>query len=134
MTTVKKHLNRETVSYLICGIITTIFSIIVFWLCYAIGLHTAASNTISTVLAVLLAYVLNKIFVFRSLSWQIKTLVKEIGSFAAGRLVTYVSETLLLVLLVEVLGLPGFICKVFTTGLVVVANYMISKKWVFNRA
>jgi len=85
-------------------------------------------------LAVLLAYVLNKIFVFRSLSWQIKTLIKEIGSFTAGRLATYISETLLLVLLVEMLGLPGFVCKVFTTGLVVAANYAISKKWVFKAA
>ena len=106
--------------------------IAVFWLCYLSGLHVAVSNTISTVAAVALAYFLNKIFVFRSTSWETAVLAKEVFTFLSGRLATYIMETVLLVLLVDMAGFPGFICKMFTSVLVVIGNYLVSKKAVFT--
>jgi putative flippase GtrA len=129
--TLNKYLNRETVSYLICGVLTTIVGIGVFWICEVSGLHVAVSNTISTAAAVSFAYFVNKIFVFRSASWKGLVLAREIFTFITGRFASYVMETLLLVLLVNVIGLPGFACKLFTSVLVVIANYLISKKAVF---
>lgn len=126
-----KYLNRETISYLICGVLTTIVGLAVFWICERTGLHVAVSNTISTAAAVVFAYFVNKIFVFRSASWNPEVLIKEILAFLTGRLASYLTETLLLVLLVDVIGFPGFICKLFTSILVVIANYLISKKAVF---
>ena len=128
---IKNHCNRETISYLICGVLTTILSIVVFWASDVSGMNTAASNTMSTVSAVISAYFLNKIFVFRSESWSCTVIVREISVFITGRLGTYISETLLLIVLVDFIGLPGFICKLFTLVLVITANYVISKKAVF---
>ena len=130
----RKLCNRETIFYLICGILTTIIGIAVFWICERAELYVAMSNTISTAAAVSFAYFANKIFVFRSDSWAMKTVAREVFSFIAGRFTTYLMETLLLVLLVSVIGLPGTLCKIFTTGLVVVGNYLISKKIVFVSA
>lgn len=127
-----KYINRETVSYLICGGLATILSIAVFWLCQRAGLHVAVSNTVSTAVVVSFAYFANKIFVFRSNSWKLSTLAREIFTFLSGRLATYIGETLLLVLLVDMLNFPSFYCKIFTTVLVVLANYLISKKAVFG--
>ena len=124
-------LNRETVFYLICGMITTIVGIAVFWLCDQTGFAAAVSNTISTIAAVFCAYFLNKVIVFRSVSWEPTVLAREVFAFLTGRLSTYVVETLLLVLLVDVVGLPGTICKTFTSVLVIAGNYLISKKAVF---
>lgn len=133
MKVINKYCNRETISYLICGVLTTIVGIVVFWLCEQAGFHVAVSNTISTVAAVTFAYFVNKIIVFRSNSWDIKVLIREVFAFIAGRFATYVMETLLLVALVDMLGLPGFVCKVFTSVLVVIGNYLISKKAVFTQ-
>lgn len=127
-----KFCNRETISYLICGVLTTIVGFGVFWLCEVSGMHVALSNTISTIAAVIFAYFVNKIIVFRSVSWSIKVLVRELFAFFTGRFATYIMETLLLILLVDVFGFPGFICKVFTSILVVIGNYIISKKAVFT--
>jgi len=129
--TINRYCNRETIAYLICGILTTIVGIVVFWLCEQTGFHVAVSNTISTAAAVTFAYFVNKIIVFRSGSWAISVLVWEILTFLTGRLATYIMETLLLVVLVDLMGLPGFICKLFTSVLVVIGNYLISKKAVF---
>ena len=125
-------LNRETIAYIICGILTTAVSIGVFWLCEIYGFRVATSNTISTIAAVTFAYFANKIIVFRSASWKIKVLVREVFTFVCGRLATYVMETALLVVLVDLIGLPGTICKAATSVLVVIGNYLISKKAVFT--
>ena len=126
-----KHCNRETVTYLICGALTMILSIIVFWLCDVSGFNIAASNTISTAAAVTFAYFANKIIVFRSASWSPAVILREIFMFMTGRFGTYISETLLLIVLVDFIGFPGFICKMFTIVLVIIANYVISKRAVF---
>ena len=127
-----RYLNRETISYLICGVLTTIIGVITFWLCERTGFHVAVGNTISTATAVTFAYFVNKVVVFRSASWSLLVLVREVSAFLTGRFATYIMETLLLVLLVDIMGLPGFICKLFTSVLVVIGNYMISKKAVFK--
>lgn len=127
-----KCCNRETISYLICGGLTTLLGIVVFWLSERAGSHVALSNTISTGVAITFAYIVNKVIVFRSASWSKGVMVKEVFTFLAGRFATYVMETLLLVLLVNIIGLPGFVCKLFTSLLVVIGNYVISKKAVFN--
>ena len=129
----KKFCNRETIAYLITGIVTTIVGLAVFWLCEQAGWHVALSNTVSVFSAIAFAFVPNKIFVFRSFSWAAKVLAKEIPAFFASRSLMFVLETALLVLLVDWFGLPGFVCKVFTTALVVVGNYVVSKYAVFRK-
>jgi len=127
-----KYLNRETISYLIFGVLTTIIGLGSFALAVHVGLGTATANTVSTVLAVLFAYVTNKIFVFRSPGWGLKLLLVEFGKFCGARLVTFIMETLLLVLLVDVLGFHSVLMKGFTMVLVVLGNYILSK-WVVFR-
>ncbi|MCL1997273.1 MAG: GtrA family protein [Turicibacter sp.] len=127
-----KYFNRETISYLICGVITTLVSLAVFWLARTFEQTIVVSNTLSTVIGILVAYILNKTVVFRAFSWAFLSLIREFFVFVVGRFGSFVMETLLLMLLVDFLGLPDFICKTFTMVLVVVVNYLISKKAVFR--
>ena len=129
---IKKLLNYETISYLICGVLTTLIGFGSFVLFVYTGFGTATANALSTVLAVLFAFFANKVFVFKSFSWSIKFVVGELIKFCSGRLVMFVAETLLLVLLVDVFGLSSVIMKAFTMTLVVVGNYCISKWFVFR--
>jgi putative flippase GtrA len=128
---IEKVLNRETVAYLICGFLTTAVSLAVYRVCMFV-MPVAASNTVSVAAGIVFAYIVNKIFVFRSRSWALKTLRAEIAPFMTGRVALYVAETAALVLLVDVATLPEFICKCATTAVVIVANYLISKKLVFK--
>jgi len=129
----RKLLNRETLSYLICGALTTVISFGVYALCGYIGLVTVIANTISTVSAVVFAFIVNKIFVFRSASWNMGILLPEIAKFCVARVATYVMETLLLVFLVDILQFHSLLMKGLTTVLVVVGNFVLSKWMVFNR-
>ena len=129
----KTALNRETIMYLIFGVMTTIISIVIYTICINYGLGVAVSNTISTVIAVSFAFVTNKLFVFRSTDLSIKTTRNELFKFIAGRGSTYLLETGLLIFLVDILGLHPIISKNFTQLLIIVLNYLVSKLLVFKK-
>lgn len=118
--------------YLFFGVLTTVISVIAFWAVDLLGLHVAATNFISTVIAVLFAFFANKLWVFESKSLAPAVLIPELLKFSSGRAFMYFAETFLLVVLVSYLGLAEMAAKIITTVFVVVGNYVFSKKAVFR--
>ena len=71
----KFFINRETILYVVFGVLTTVVSYVVGLLCYytlplEAALLNLVSNGISWVAAVAFAFVTNKIFVFESKAGQ----------------------------------------------------------------
>jgi putative flippase GtrA len=130
---IQKLLNRETISYLIFGVFTTLVDLCSYWLLTNAGAAVGLSNTISSTLAIIFAFVTNKIFVFQFNSWKPLTFLRELVSFFAGRLATMLMATGLLMLLVDYWGLPNLPCKCFTLVLVTICNYFVSKWAVFRK-
>lgn len=141
---IQKLLNRETILYLVFGVLTTVLNVAVFWLMNRIlGEELVlVNNAVAFVAAVIFAYVTNKLFVFESKSWSAKTLRVEIPAFVGARLVSFGLEELLLwisadVLKVgqyELLGIDGLIItKLLIQVLVVVLNYIFSKFFIFRK-
>jgi len=130
---VLKHINRETISYLIVGGLTTLISIAVFAIATIfLGLGTTLANTLAHACGILFAYVANKVFVFRKPGWGPRVVFSEFSKFGTARALAYVLETALLLLLANVLGFPRIIMKAFITQpLVIVGNYIFSKWVVF---
>ena len=122
---------KEIINYLIFGGLTTVVSIVtyalfakVFYIDYLI------SNVLSWVLAVLFAYITNKIFVFESKS---KKNVKEITSFFFFRIISLVIEMIILYIFVDMLHIDDLITKIIAQVIVIVANYVFSKVFVFKK-
>lgn len=89
---------------------------------------------ISWVCAVAFAYVTNRIFVFKSKN---KNYFKEISSFVSGRILTLLMEMAIMWFFVTLLKLnTDFWVVVFTMicqVLITVANYILSKLFVFKK-
>lgn len=132
MKNLAKYLNRETISYLVCGGLTTIVGLVSFAIAIYLGLGTILANTVSTVLAVVFAYITNKIFVFCSRNFNPVFLLAEFFKFCGTRFITFLAETALLVIMTSALNLPDLPSKGFTLILVVVGNYVLSKWIVFS--
>lgn len=86
--------NRETVSYVVFGVLTTVVNIVAYQVCFNTFpmtpvLRNTVSNTIAWVLAVVFAYAVNKLFVFQSKTTGIKALLWEAGKFVGARLLSY---------------------------------------------
>ena len=83
-----KFVNRETISYLIFGVLTTL----VDWISYAVFRHNGMNYRMATICcqaaAILFAYVTNKIWVFRSYNFHPVYLLKEMASFFSCRILS----------------------------------------------
>lgn len=130
---IKKVLNRETISYVICGVLTTIVSMGVYWLGYDfLNMDVLIANILSWVISVSFAYVVNKIFVFQSKTRQFNEVLKEVIAFFGGRVGTLLVETLILFIFVTLIGLHEMLVKLAAQFIVLVLNYVISKLFIFK--
>ena len=131
---IEKLFTREMISYLIFGVLTTVVNLAFYWLfTKVIGVYYITSNVIAWVVAVIFAYVTNKLFVFESKSWEVKLVIKEVIAFGAARVLSLLFETGFLALTVEVMGAPKFIAKIIAAVFVVIINYVASKLFIFKK-
>ena len=144
---------KELFSYLFWGGMTTVVS----WGSYSLielllkrqtatvsffGMELPVSilmaNVLSWVIAVLFAYVTNKLWVFGSTSWKADVVWKELGKFVSARVLTGVLEILAVPLLVGIgldhtlFGVEGMVAKMVVSIAVVVLNYVFSKLFIFT--
>jgi putative flippase GtrA len=150
MEKLKKLLNRETVLYIIFGVATTVVNYVVFHLLYNVLWHqrnSLTANAAAFVAAVIFAFVVNKLFVFESRSWNADTLKREIPSFLAARIGSFGIEEAGLFLAEKVLKLGGIIAvtvgslsldwitviKVALAFVVVALNYVFCKLFIFKK-
>ena len=144
----KKLINRETVTYVIFGVLTTLVNFAVFKLSDVIlhGKLYLLSNTVAWLVAVAFAYLTNKLFVFESRSWQGDVLKKEIPAFFSARIASYFIEEAGLWFFVDILdfgnrvfdfriiNLSGKMTAKFILGVVVIIfNYVLSKFLIFAK-
>ena len=80
----EKCVNYETVSYLICGFLTTAVDFAVYTVLRHVDIGVGISQALSWMAAVLFAYVVNKLIVFRNYNMSSSYLVKEAGAFVAA--------------------------------------------------
>ena len=140
----KKILNRETISYLIFGVLTTIVNYVFFWLGILLfgEEYTLLINVGCFIVAASFAYVTNKLFVFDSKSWDWTVLRKEIPAFFSARILSFFLEEAGLWICIDLLhagryslfGINGIlIAKIALSFLVVLLNYVFSKLFVFKK-
>ncbi len=126
-----KDYRKHIISYLFFGVLTTIICLGSFWLMrkFIPTMNENIANIISIVLAVIVAYITNRKYVFTSTE---KNVVKEFLSFCSGRVVTMLFETASFWFFATVLNFNEMIVKIGNSVVVVILNYIISKFLVFK--
>ncbi|MBO0446705.1 GtrA family protein [Enterococcus ureilyticus] len=125
---------KEVISYIVFGVATTIVNFVVFFICKdMLGIDYKISNAISWFLSVLFAFFTNKYFVFGSKHDDLGSFVREILLFYWYRILSFVIDMALMILMIEVLNISDFWSKMATQVAVVVLNYFFSKFFIFNK-
>ncbi|MBQ9413624.1 MAG: GtrA family protein [Clostridia bacterium] len=124
--------NRETVSYVIFGALTTVVSFVSQMALHAIALGTIPETIGSWICAVLFAYVVNKLFVFESHTDTAAAFFRELGLFIAARLASLGIEVVFMWLTVDVLHWPYAGCKLAAQVIILIMNYVFSKLVIFR--
>lgn len=128
----KKVLSREFISYGVFGVLTTLVNILLFRLGMMAGITYSIANILAVLGAKLFAYVTNKLFVFRHHCANAKELIMEILRFVFARGFTGVVDILGMIFAVEILCADEMIAKYILQVIVILLNYILSKKIVFR--
>lgn len=136
---IKKFLNKETISYLIFGVLTTIINIVVFWfaereLAFIMSEDAASlvGNVIAWIISVAFAFVTNKLFVFESKSMAFKVVMAELTGFVIARLLSLAFDEGFMFVAIVLLGMNSLLAKIISNVFVVIINYVLSKFFIFK--
>ena len=126
---------EEIIKYLIFGVLTTFVALSSYYLCTKTFLNVEKpvelqiANIISFILAVIFAYVTNRIYVFKSKKTNI---IKEFLNFATSRLATLFIDMGFMFIFVSVLNYNDQIIKILDQ-IIIILNYILSKFLVFRK-
>lgn len=125
---------RAIILYLFFGFVTMVLNIVSYDICYKrLNLSNVASTVIAWLLAVIVAYITNKLFVFECKSFNRKTLLYELSSFFTCRILTGIMDVLIMYISVDVLNMNSLIWKTVSNIIVIVLNYIASKMIIFAK-
>ena len=131
-----KFVNYEFITYIIAGVLTTLLNYAVYFLvrlAFPGDFGTVIANAVAWTAAVLFAFVVNKIFVFDSPSWDRKTLLREFFPFIAARLLSLGFDMLFVYVTVELLHWNEPLMKILSNVFVLLMNYIASKFIIFKK-
>ena len=132
----KYHKNEEIFNYLIIGGLTTIVSLLTYYICVLtilnpkLPLELQIANIISWITSVIFAYITNRVIVFKSKEKNIK---KEAIAFIGSRIITLLLDMLTMFILVTLLHTNDKIGKAISQIIIIIGNYIISKLFVFKK-
>ena len=127
---------KEIINYLIFGVLTTIISLIVYYVLTLsildpkIEIELQIANILSWCAGVLFAYFTNRTFVFNSKNENKK---KEFITFVGARISTLLLDMLIMFVSVSLLHQNDKIFKLISQFLVIVGNYLLSKLIIFKK-
>lgn len=128
-----KLINRETIAYVVAGVLTTAVNFISYEGIYRLGLTNLRANALAWIIAVSFAYIVNKRNVFLSRSASAKDEALKVIKFFGARLVTLGIEQLGMYIFIERLGFYRLLVKASMAVIVIVLNYAFSKLYIFNK-
>jgi len=147
----------ELLRYLIAGGLTTLLSMVIsYGVCFLLAdraplegnpilwvvdsinratkAHVSLANAISWVIAVLFAFWINRVMVFRVEGGGKADIGRELVQFAGGRLLSFFLFEQGLMLLLKTIGVSNFVNRIVVLLFVMVFNYVVSKFWIFKKA
>ncbi len=136
---IKLVFNRETISYIFFGILTTVVSIFSYEIIKrAAGGKKDTTQLIiniatvgSWIFAVAFAFITNKLFVFNSQSLDMNVILTEGLLFVGARLVSLGFEIIWMNVTTGILKWNDSFCKIAAQFVIFALNYIFSKLYIF---
>lgn len=124
---------RQIFWYLFFGVCTMIFNTVCYTVLYEVlGVPNVPSAVVAWLVAVIVAFITNKLVVFESRERAKKGLF-ELVSFFSCRVITGLLDVLIMWLAVDILAGNSVLWKLISNVIVTVLNYVVSKFFVFRK-
>lgn len=130
-----KLVNRETITYGIAGVLTTVVNFVSYhFFCNVLGIENLIANGIAWVIAVIFAYVVNDLWVFQSKTFGLRNEIEKITKFFGARIFSFVIEEAGMYVFVDILKFNNLIVKAGLAVIIIILNYIFSKLFIFNKS
>ena len=124
---------NDLISYVFFGVLTTLVNIVVYYILFSVlAVGNVPSTVVAWIVAVVFAFITNKIWVFESKSWKKEYVLLEASKFFSCRIGTGLFELFFMYFFVDVFLYNGLIMKILVNVIVVVSNYIFSKLFIFK--
>ena len=133
---IKKVCTKEVILYVVFGVLTTVVSLVTYYICVGTFLNAEnaiqlqIANIVSWIVSVAFAFVTNRKYVFKSKNDKV---AKEACSFVSSRVLTLLMDMGIMFLTVTVLKMNDKIAKLISQVVITIANYVFSKLFVFKK-
>jgi putative flippase GtrA len=125
-------MKKEIISYLFFGVLTTVVNFAAYLLLTDLFIvHYTIATAASWFIAVLFAFITNKIYVFKSKGMQ--NMSKELTSFIFFRVLSLGLDLGLMIFLVSTLKFDDLFSKIAVNIVIVIVNYALSKFVIFTK-
>lgn len=127
--------KKEIILYLIFGVLTTVVSLLTYYLCTITFLNPnnaveiQIANIISWITCVTFAFFTNRKYVFESK----ENIKKEAVKFYISRLSALLIDVVMIFVFVSVLKINDKIIKLVNQVIIIIFNYIASKLFVFKK-
>ena len=122
------------ITYGFFGACTTIINIVSYFFCNSIcGIANILSVIIAWFIAIMFAFITNKLWVFGSKSLNRNILLWEFITFYLCRLTTGAVDVMIMYITVDCLHLNSILWKTISNIIAIVANYVASRIVIFNK-
>lgn len=124
---------KEFLVYAFFGVCTTLINWGSYYLCYNIfHIPNVAATIIAWILAVIFAFITNKIWVFDSKSFKKSVVFRELLTFFVSRIATGVLDVAIMYFAVDAFAMNSTVWKLISNVLVIIINYVLSKLVIFK--
>ena len=125
---------REMILYVLFGVVTTAVNQGAYWLLAGpFAVPYLWATALAQVLAILVAYITNRRWVFQSQAKDIQGIALEMIRFFSARGATFLLDLGCMYVGVELLHINDNWMKFFSNVVVILVNYMLSKAFVFRK-
>ncbi|MFK5676165.1 GtrA family protein [Ligilactobacillus sp. LYQ60] len=127
---------KRIIAYLFWGVVTTVVNILSFQVLHGnLKINYVIANIIAWILAVLVAFFSNKVWVFGSHYTTVRNFISEFLKFCFYRLLTLVIDMLIMFVGISLIKIHGtlnlMLLKLIDNIIVTITNYVFSKWLIF---
>lgn len=121
----------QLIKYAMTGVINTLIGYGVFWVLFTrFNIHAEYANAAGYCIALVFAFLLNKVFVFNNSTFHTGMIPRFIAAF----LMAFLINQLVLIALHRVVGIRAEIAQILAMGTYTVLFYVLNKRYVFNES
>ena len=124
----------QFIKFGIVGASNTLISLAVYEACIHLGLHYLLANAIGLAISVVNAYYWNNRCVFgdgrkKTFAHHVRMYLRSLAAYGGA----FVLDSLLLILWVEIIGIPEGLAPILNLLITIPLNFLVNKYWTFGQ-